>query len=90
MMTYGPLLETYLGGCVRSDEGTSLTANLQILAENLVVMQGETGGVCGGDGWRVGAGADGVSAIAAGARTALSAKASGPMSEWGNRHVDIV
>ena len=42
MMTYGPLLETYLGGCVRSDEGTSLTANLQILAENLVAMQGET------------------------------------------------
>ncbi|KAK8793093.1 hypothetical protein WA588_005830 [Blastocystis sp. NMH] len=47
MMTYGPLLETYLGGCVRSDEGTSLTANLQILAENLVAMQGETAAVIG-------------------------------------------
>lgn len=50
MMTYGPLLETYLGGCVRSDEGTSLTANLQILAENLVAMQGETAAVIVGDG----------------------------------------
>lgn len=79
MMAYGPLLETYLGGCVRSDEGTSLTANLQILAENLVAMQGETAAVIVGDGWHDDQGT-----------TALSAKASGPMSEWGNRHVDIV
>ena len=79
MVAYGPLLETYLGGCVRSDEGTSLTANLQILAENLVAMQGETAAVIVGDG-----GDDVVGS------TAISAEASGSLSEWRDGDVEGV
>lgn len=79
MMAYGPLLETYLGGCVRSDEGTSLTANLQVLAENLVAMQGETAAVIVGDGWGDVVGT-----------TAVSAEASGSVSERGDGDVEIV
>lgn len=78
-MAYGPLLETYLGGCVRSDEGTSLTVNLQILAENLVAMQGETAAVIVGDEW------DDVVGSAA-----VSTEASGPLSEWRDGNVESV